>query len=146
LPANKFGMKRNACGEASDMKKFTRGFFLSAIAAGALIAGVIKFAAADSQGAAPSPAASPYVVSMKDFAFSPATIKVPVGATVRWKNDDSVAHTATSKAFDSGNLDSGRSFSFTFMKSGSYAYVCSYHQGMTGTVVVNAPAEAPASP
>jgi plastocyanin len=135
-------MKRNACGEASDMKKFTRGFFLSAIAAGALIAGVIKFAAADSQAATAPPAASPYAVSMKNFAFSPATINVPVGATVRWKNDDSVAHTVTSKGFDSGNLDSGRSFTFTFTKSGSYSYVCTYHQGMSGTVVVDAPASA----
>jgi len=125
------------------MKKFTRGFFLSAIAAGALIAGVIKFAAADGQAAAPAPVASPYVISIKDFAFSPATIKIPVGATVRWKNDDSVAHTVTSKGFDSGNLDSGRSFTFTFTKSGSYAYVCTYHQSMTGTVVVDAPADAP---
>jgi len=125
------------------MKKFTRGFFLSAIAAGALIGGVIKFAAADGQAAVPAPAASPYIVSMKNFAFSPATVNVPVGATVRWKNDDSVAHTVTSKGFDSGNLDSGRSFSFTFTKSGSYAYVCTYHQGMTGTVVVEPPAEAP---
>ena len=136
-------MKHKARGEASVMKKFTRGFFLSAIAAGALIAGVIDFASADGQAATPAPAASPYVVSMKDFAFSPATIRVPAGATVRWKNDDSVAHTVTSKGFDSGNLDGGRSFTFTFTKSGSYAYVCTYHPGMTGTVVVDAPAETP---
>jgi plastocyanin len=136
-------MKRRALGEATDMKKFTRGFVLSAIAAGALVAGVINFAAADNQAATPAPAASPHVVSMKDFAFSPATITVPAGATVRWKNDDSVAHTVTAKGFDSGNLDSGRSFTYTFTKSGSYPYVCTYHPGMAGTVVVGAPADAP---
>ena len=138
-------MEPHACGEASVMKMLTRGLFLSAIAAGALIAGVINFAAADGQSPAPAPAASPYVVRMKDFAFSPSTIKVPVGATVRWKNDDSVAHTVTSssKSFDSGNLESGHSFTFTFTKSGSYPYVCTYHPDMTGTVVVQAPTEGP---
>lgn len=129
----------------SRMKSFTRGFFLSAIAAGALIAGIVNFAAADNQAASPSPTTPPSVVNMKDFAFSPSSITVPVGATVRWKNGDSVAHTVTSttKAFDSGNVDSGHSFSFTFTKAGSYSYVCAYHPGMTGMVVVEAPSPTP---
>jgi manganese oxidase len=140
-------MRRHVCGETNGMKNFTRGFLLSAVAAGALIAGVINFAAADGQSpaAAPVPAVSPFVVTMKDFAFSPSTIKVPVGATVKWKNDDSAAHTvtSTSKGFDSGNLDSGRSFTFTFTKSGSYGYVCTYHPNMTGMVVVEPATESP---
>lgn len=138
-------MKRKAGSEAGIMMKFSRGFFLSAVAAGALLAGVINFARADGQSGTPAPAQSPYAVSMKDFAFSPATIKIPAGATVRWTNNDSVAHNVTSKSFDSGNLDGGRSFSYTFTKAGSYDYVCTYHPGMSGTVVVEAPAGA-ASP
>jgi hypothetical protein len=56
-------------------------------------------------------------------------------------------HTATSEddAFDSGNLDEGQSFSFTFTEPGTYQYRCDYHSDMTGTIVVEAAAEAPAS-
>jgi plastocyanin len=142
-------MKLRLRGEATGMKKFTRGFILSAIAAGALVACVIKLAVADGYAASPSPApaASPSLVTIKDFGFSPSTVKIHVGDTVRWKNNDSVSHTATStsKGFDSGNLDNGQSFSFTFTKSGSYSYVCSYHPSMTGIVIVtDAPSPAPA--
>ncbi|MBV8596559.1 MAG: cupredoxin family copper-binding protein [Candidatus Eremiobacteraeota bacterium] len=93
----------------------------------------------------PAPAPSPYVVTIKNFAFSPASLTVPLGATVVWKNDDGVAHTATStsRGFDSGNLDDGAHFSFTFQKAGTYAYVCSYHPNMTGQIMVVAPSPAP---
>lgn len=122
------------------MKIFSRGFFLSAVAAGALIAFGVKFAQADSQ-ASPAPAASPYVVIIKNFAFTPSTLKIPVGASVTWKNQDSASHTATSTStgFDSGNLDNGKSFTFTFTKAGTWAYICSYHPNMTGSIVVDAP-------
>ncbi|MDQ6766990.1 MAG: cupredoxin family copper-binding protein [Candidatus Eremiobacteraeota bacterium] len=124
------------------MKTFTRGFVLSAIAAGALIGTVANFAVADSAAVqSPTPAASPYVVTIKNFAFAPSQLTIPVGATVVWKNQDSVAHTATStaKGFDSGDLSGGKSFTFTFTKSGSYSYICSYHPSMTGMIIVEPP-------
>jgi manganese oxidase len=127
------------------MKTLSRGFFLSAIAAGVLIAAGARFAAADGQsGQSPAPAPSPAVVVIKDFAFTPSTLTVPVGSSVTWQNKDSVAHTATSndKSFDSGNLGNGKSFTYTFTKPGTYDYICSYHPSMTATVVVTAPASA----
>ncbi len=77
-------------------------------------------------------------VTIKDFAFTPATLTVPAGTTVTWTNDDAVPHTATASdgSFDSGNLNPGQSYSFTFSTPGSYPYVCQYHAGMTGTIVV----------
>jgi manganese oxidase len=123
------------------MKQFSRGFFLSAIAAGAIIAACVRFAAADAQsGASPAPAASPSIVVIKDFAFSPSALTVPAGTTVTWQNKDSVAHTVTGKGFDSGNLDGGKSYTYTFAKAGTYDYVCSYHPSMTASVVVTAAA------
>jgi len=91
--------------------------------------------------AAPAPAASPTVVSIKNFAFDPATLTVPVGTTVEWINKDSVSHTATSTgkapaSFDSGNLDQNQKWSFTFKKAGTYAYVCTYHPNMVAKVIV----------
>ncbi len=124
------------------MKTLTRGLLLSALAAGALVALVHGNSAAGDQ---PAPAPSPIVVMIKNFAFSPSSLTIPVGATVTWKNDDVAAHTATSTspAFDSGNLDNGQHFSFTFLKAGTYQYVCSYHPNMTGQIVVVAPSPAP---
>jgi len=70
--------------------------------------------------------------------FSPNPVEVKVGETVTWINDDSGRHTVTSKdgTFDSGVMGKGQSYSFTFDKAGQYAYFCSPHPGMVGTVVV----------
>ncbi len=70
--------------------------------------------------------------------FSPNPVEVKVGETVTWINDDSGRHTITSKdgTFDSGVMGKGQSYSFTFDKAGQYAYFCSPHPGMVGTVVV----------
>jgi hypothetical protein len=82
-----------------------------------------------------------------DGSFSPATLTITAGDTVTWTNDDDSPHTVTSAAFDSGNLDAGATFSFTFTEPGTYAYVCSYHDEMQATIVVEpASAPAPAAP
>ena len=77
-------------------------------------------------------------VEIKDYAFTPPTLTVPAGTTVTWTNNDTVPHTATAQdgSFDSGNLNPGQSFAFTFSTPGSYPYVCQYHAGMQGTIVV----------
>ena len=75
--------------------------------------------------------------------FSPPTITVVIGVnnTVVWTNRDSVPHTVTSttKLFDSGNLNAGDSFTYTFTTPGTYQYGCSYHPWMKGTVIVKGP-------
>jgi amicyanin len=70
--------------------------------------------------------------------FSPNPVKVKVGETVTWINDDSGRHTVTSKdgVFNSGMMGKGQSFSFTFDKAGEYSYHCEPHPSMAGTVVV----------
>jgi len=79
-------------------------------------------------------------VSIVDFAFTPKTITVPVGTTVRWTNNGSAPHTVTStsspKAFDSGTLNSGDTFQHTFTTAGQFPYRCNIHPSMTGTVIV----------
>ena len=75
--------------------------------------------------------------------YAPDTITVVIGVnnTVVWTNDDSMPHTvtATNKLFDSGNMNQGSTFSFTFTTPGTYTYGCSYHSWMKGTVIVKAP-------
>jgi amicyanin len=89
---------------------------------------------------APTPPPSAIHVTIRNFAFEPAKMTIPAGKTVEWTNEDAVPHTATAtspaKAFDSGNLNQGQSFSFTFAKAGTYDYYCIYHPYMKGTIVV----------
>lgn len=99
--------------------------------------------------AAPPPTrAAEHAVQITDSAFSPATLTIGVGDTVTWRNADDRPHTVTSNdgAFDSGNLDEGQGFSFTFSEPGTYTYRCDYHSEMLATIVVeSASAPAPAS-
>jgi len=79
-------------------------------------------------------------VSIENFSFSPASISVSAGDTVVWTNNDSVAHTVTSTdgAFDTGDIAPGASASVTFENAGTFAYICSIHPSMTGSVDVAA--------
>lgn len=89
-----------------------------------------------SVAAAPAP---PNVV-IDNFAFGPATLMVPRGATVTWTNKDDEPHTVVSegdrKLFKSGALDTDDSFTFTFNEPGTFKYFCTIHPRMQGTVIV----------
>ncbi len=78
-------------------------------------------------------------VSIVSFAFDPASVTIDAGTTVTWTNNDTVPHTvtATDGSFNSGNLNPGESFSFTFDEAGTFDYICNYHPNMTGTVIVD---------
>lgn len=113
----------------------------AAVAAGALaVAGL----------ALPPPPASAatHEVDILDSVFGTAVLVVQVGDTVVWNNVDDRPHTVTSddRAFDSGNLDEGASFSHTFTESGTYTYLCEYHPDMRATVVVEQAASATPEP
>ncbi|MEV6763970.1 cupredoxin family copper-binding protein [Streptomyces sp. NPDC051105] len=79
-------------------------------------------------------------VAIKNFAFAPATLKVPVGTTVTWTNQDTDAHTVTSAGsggpLQSAALATHGTYSHTFTKPGTYAYLCTIHPFMTATVEV----------
>jgi LPXTG-motif cell wall-anchored protein len=89
------------------------------------------------------PALAQGSVSTEDNFFSPATVTIGVGETVTWTNNGANIHTATGSGFDSGFMDPGDSFSFTFNSAGTFDYICEIHValGMTGTVVVQAPGQ-----
>lgn len=77
-------------------------------------------------------------VHMKGSNFDPADVSVGAGQTVEFVNDDEAPHTVTAggKAFDSGNIDPGHSWRYTFAKAGTYTYGCAYHSWMHGSVKV----------
>ncbi|HSL34112.1 MAG TPA: cupredoxin family copper-binding protein [Candidatus Limnocylindrales bacterium] len=81
-------------------------------------------------------------VSIANFAFGPATVTVTVGDSVTWTNTDAVVHTATASdgSWDTGDIAEGATASITFQAAGTFAYICTPHPTMTGTVIVQAPA------
>jgi len=100
-------------------------------------------AAASQEKAAPAKqpvarAAAPGSVTIKDFSFSPGTITVNVGDSVTWTNNGPSAHSATARdgSFDTGVFGKGKSRAHTFTQAGSFAFICTPHPFMKGTVRV----------
>jgi plastocyanin len=82
--------------------------------------------------------------------FSPKEIKVKVGETVTWTNNDNTIHTVISgtglsdankgKDFDSGLTaltTTGKTYSHQFTKAGDFPYFCELHPAMIGKVTVS---------
>ena len=94
-------------------------------------------------GASPTVAVGEAEVDLEDFQFVPKVLTVKVGTRVKFSNKDKVGHTVTSDTgvFDSGLLQKGQEFFFTFTQAGDYPYYCAPHggpggQGMSGKVIV----------
>lgn len=87
--------------------------------------------------------------------FSPDTVSIKTGDTVRWENSSMIVHTVTgdpsletiegsaklpdkAEAFNSGMMDPDESFEHTFTEPGTYQYFCIPHEGtkMYGWVIV----------
>lgn len=92
-------------------------------------------------GSAPAPggdAARSEKVEIVDFAYDPDPVTIEEGGKVTWQNEDSAPHTATAEdgSFDTGTLEEGKLKSESFKEAGTYAYICSIHPDMHGTVEV----------
>ena len=76
-------------------------------------------------------------VTIDNFTFAPAELKVKVGDTVTWTNHDDIPHTVVSAGkYRSKTMDTDDHFSFTFTAAGDYKYFCSLHPHMTGMIKV----------
>jgi plastocyanin len=77
-------------------------------------------------------------VTMPGKAFAPSVLDVLTGTNVTWRNGDRITHTVTADddSFESGFIRPGGAFSRTFGKTGTYAYHCTIHKFMRGTVRV----------
>ena len=75
-------------------------------------------------------------------AYSPPTVTVTTGQTVKWVFQGPIPHTVTAddSSFSSGGvangLDNGQTYTHTFAAAGTYPYHCAIHPQMHGTVVV----------
>jgi plastocyanin len=82
-----------------------------------------------------------FIIAIRDFAFRPDSIMVPVGATVTWVNCEPAIiepHTTTSDSpgWSSPQFSAGERFSRRFDSAGVFSYHCEPHPFMVGKVVV----------
>lgn len=113
----------------------------------------VSYSSALSQGKS-----SPTIVRMTDqMKFIPNKLTIHVGESVQWMNDgesDGASHSVTTnsdrvmdpkhvsipegaKPFDSGIINPGKSFTYTFTVPGVYKYACAPHEGaMQGEIMV----------
>ena len=73
--------------------------------------------------------------------FSPKVTEIEIGDKVLWRNRSDEKHTVTadSGAFDYTFGTKGAQEERRFENAGTYTYHCKFHDGMTGTVVVQDP-------
>jgi plastocyanin len=125
----------------------------------------VEFTVTVDAGETAVPAASPaagaaVTVQMTDqLRFAPEDVTIAVGQAVTWVNESAIPHTTTgdpaanpvaqdhpdyaqlpagAAPWDSGLLQTGQSFSYTFTVPGTYHYFCTPHvlSGMRGTITV----------
>lgn len=77
-------------------------------------------------------------VNLPGYTSTDITVVIGVNNTVKWTNNDNMPHTVTARdgSFDSGNMNPGATYVYTFTRAGMYEYTCSYHGWMHGTVKV----------
>jgi len=83
------------------------------------------------------------VIKISNMKFTPSTLTINKGQTVKWVNNDSVVHeimekqrTGDSVLFESSRLARGAGFEYTFNDTGVYEYYCVVHPEMTGKIIV----------
>ncbi|MEA2678224.1 MAG: hypothetical protein QOJ81_2365 [Chloroflexota bacterium] len=84
-------------------------------------------------------AATPAVdINGNQRAFVPSTITISYGNGIAWNNNSSLHHTATADVLNLWDVDLPHNSSggYTFERAGGFAYHCTIHGGMRGTVLV----------
>jgi len=109
----------------------------STVSGGASSPGMDAGMTASSMGTGSTGTAAAATIHIKAFAYS-GPDSVPAGSTVTVMNMDTEAHTLTA---DDGSFEAivkaGTSVTFTApAKPGAYAYHCTYHSNMHGTLTV----------
>lgn len=87
------------------------------------------------------PARASTTVTIADFSFTPATLKVAEGHKVEWHNAGAFTHTSTQdkplSLWNTGHISSGAtSAPVTLFAAGTFPYHCSIHTLMKGVVRV----------
>ncbi len=98
-------------------------------------------ASADKSAVTDLSAQTEVAINIQDFAYEKANLKIKVGTTVTWTNQDDARHNVVTEGEGAEKLASellakGESYSFTFTKAGTTTYLCEPHPYMKGTINV----------
>src|SRR3989344_1607012 len=76
-------------------------------------------------------------ISIIRYTFSPETVHVSVGDTLRWINQDGTSHNIKLLGNPASPIISpGQTYDLTLQDKGTYAYSCGIHAKMHGTIIV----------
>ena len=82
-------------------------------------------------------------VVLRDISFQPEDVTIAKGGTVTWVDEDGPPHDVTKTegpgpkfSSGTGDLQQGDTYRRKFDVAGTINYVCTVHQGMSGTVTV----------
>ncbi len=114
-----------------------RWFGLLALSLAAAGLGAASHHASQSGPRAPTVTRKVYSVAIDNLAFAPTNLTVRVGDAVQWVNKDLFLHSATSpnNSFDV-TLKPNATAGVIMLRAGVYGYICRYHPGMKGQIVV----------
>lgn len=81
--------------------------------------------------------ATDYTVVVDKMAFGELPSELHVGDTITWRNDDMFRHSATAddQSFDV-DLPAETEVVMPLTVAGQWSFICKFHPGMTGTLVV----------
>lgn len=81
--------------------------------------------------------AADYTVVVDKMAFGEMPAELHVGDTITWRNDDIFRHSATAddQSFDV-DLPAEAAVVMPLSVAGEWSFICKFHPGMTGTLVV----------
>jgi plastocyanin len=83
-------------------------------------------------------AAGTHTVTLREFRFHPATLKIHRGDRVKWLWEDGTEHNVTFHGFHSHTQEKG-TYTVRFTHAGTFSYRCTIHaaEGMKGKIVVH---------
>ena len=107
-----------------------------------LLAGAAIIAAPAGIGSATAASGATHVVTLKNIAFTPATMRIRVGQKVTWKWADGPyvdhnLHSVGKNRFPGATARKTGIHTVRFTRRGTYRYQCTLHPGMTGRVIVS---------
>jgi len=117
------------------MRRIALALGLAALSALALsapsVAGGCVNAATPKEGTSPD-------VHIDKCQFQSAILRVPVGTTVKWTNDDFLPHVVSGIGWGQTQsmMMTGDTFTHAFTEAGVFPYTCSLHPGMNAVVFV----------
>jgi plastocyanin len=105
---------------------------------GPLAGAALVAAPAALSAAAKAPGPKTYPVVIQQLAFGPLPAHARVGDVIQWANKDIFLHSATAKdkSFDV-TLKPGAQVAMPLKTAGTFDFICRYHPGMKGRLVVS---------